>query len=256
MVLVKSRLSCRQMPRLGIAGTPQSATGQTALLSGINAPQALGYHKSAYPNDALKTILGQHSIFSRCRASGFKATFANGFRKEYWDLIKRRKRRHSVTTYSALCAQIPLRYEDAYDQGQAVYHDITGHFLRTLGRPVPYLAPREAGLRLARVASQHDFTLFEYFMTDLLGHRQHWPEVQACLNDLETFVEALLSHLDLERTALILASDHGNIEDLSTSGHTLNPVPTILYGPLAQAYAHRIHDLTDIVPVIMDLLKN
>ncbi len=241
---------------LGVSGTPQSATGQTALLSGINAPQLLGYHKSAYPNEALKEILCQHSIFARCRQLGYRATFANGFRKEYWDLIRRRKRRHSVTTTAVLCADVALRYEKDYLKGRAVYHDITGRFLRTMARPLPYLAPQEAGRRLAALAGTHEFVLFEYFMTDVLGHRRHWEEMRSCLSELQLFIEAMLDALDLNRTAVILASDHGNIEDLGTSGHTTNPVPTILYGPMAQAYAPRIHDLTDIVPVILDLLKN
>ena len=37
-------------PKLGVKGIPQSATGQTSLLTGVNAQGVLGYHKSGYPN--------------------------------------------------------------------------------------------------------------------------------------------------------------------------------------------------------------
>ncbi len=35
---------------LGMPGLPQSATGQTALLTGINAAAEIGRHLTAYPN--------------------------------------------------------------------------------------------------------------------------------------------------------------------------------------------------------------
>ena len=41
-------------PRLGIEGRPQSASGQTTILTGINAPQHLGYHKQGFPNQILQ----------------------------------------------------------------------------------------------------------------------------------------------------------------------------------------------------------
>src|SRR5438876_4170554 len=48
---------------LGIAGRPQSASGQTTILTGVNAPAAVGYHKQGFPNAALLEILREHSIF-------------------------------------------------------------------------------------------------------------------------------------------------------------------------------------------------
>src|SRR5260370_27770846 len=48
---------------LGVAGRPQSASGQTTILTGINAPAAVGYHKQGFPNQALRDIIHEHSIF-------------------------------------------------------------------------------------------------------------------------------------------------------------------------------------------------
>src|SRR5437867_12497543 len=35
--------------RLGVEGRPQSASGQTTILTGINAPAAIGFHKQGFP---------------------------------------------------------------------------------------------------------------------------------------------------------------------------------------------------------------
>src|SRR5450432_3676595 len=48
---------------LGVAGRPQSASGQTTILTGINAAAAVGYHKQGFPNAALLEIIREHSIF-------------------------------------------------------------------------------------------------------------------------------------------------------------------------------------------------
>ena len=71
---------------------------------------------------------------------------------------------------------------------------------------------------------------------------------------LARFIRALLGKLDLERSTVIVTSDHGNIEDLSVRNHTLNPVPTIVWGKHREQVAPRIRSLTDITPAIVDVL--
>ncbi|MEW6516600.1 MAG: alkaline phosphatase family protein [candidate division FCPU426 bacterium] len=239
---------------LGIPGLPQSATGQSALLTGVNTARLLGRHLSAYPNEKLKTCLSENGIFTWCRGQGLSATFANGYRREYWEMVERGKLRHSATTLSVLGAQGRLRGEEDFAAGEAVYHDITGHFLRLLGREVPLLTPQAAAQRLAGLAERHDFTLFEFFLTDLVGHRGHWDQARPLLERLDGLLTTLVERLDLRETALLIASDHGNFENLSVPAHTLNPVPTILYGPTARKIADSIHSLTDILPGIKRLL--
>src|SRR5258708_32643199 len=48
---------------LGVDGRPQSASGQTTILTGINAPTLLGYHKQGFPNQKLLEVIKEHSIF-------------------------------------------------------------------------------------------------------------------------------------------------------------------------------------------------
>jgi 2,3-bisphosphoglycerate-independent phosphoglycerate mutase len=55
-------------------------------------------------------------------------------------------------------------------------------------------------------------------------------------------------------TLLVIASDHGNIED-ATTGHTRNPVPVLALGPGAAEVADRTRAITDVAPALLDLLE-
>jgi bisphosphoglycerate-independent phosphoglycerate mutase (AlkP superfamily) len=74
------------------------------------------------------------------------------------------------------------------------------------------------------------------------------------LTRLALFIRELLARIDLNSTTVILTSDHGNIEDLSSRNHTLHNVPTIIWGNRRHSVADRIRSLTDITPAILDVL--
>src|SRR5678815_574921 len=57
-------------PRLGVEGRPQSASGQTTILTGINVPEKLGYHKQGFPNAEMREILREHSLFLQLTRAG------------------------------------------------------------------------------------------------------------------------------------------------------------------------------------------
>src|SRR5258708_39784668 len=72
--------------RLGVDGRPQSASGQTTILTGINAPAAIGYHKQGFPNQALLDIIREHSIFLQLKQAGVqKITFANTYTEKFFE---------------------------------------------------------------------------------------------------------------------------------------------------------------------------
>lgn len=52
-------------PLLGVEGTPQSATGQTSLYTGINIPALLGEHKGSYPNKTMRKVIKENNILHR-----------------------------------------------------------------------------------------------------------------------------------------------------------------------------------------------
>ena len=237
--------------RLGVDGLPQSATGQTAILTGVNAAKLIGRHLHGYPSPRLKQALAEHSVYKKLIALDRSVTFANAYTRSYVD---NPPRFISATTVAAQTAGVRLRMLEDLREGCAVSHDFTNRFLIERGCEVDVCTPEAAGARLAWLASSHDFTLYEHFITDRIGHAQRGDLAREHLTDLDRFVRAVLDASDLSRLTVVLTSDHGNIEDLSTRTHTLNSVATLAFGPARGHIASRVRSLTDITPAIVEAL--
>jgi len=239
-------------PTMGVEGRPQSASGQTTILTGVNAPLTLGHHKQGFPNKALLEILQQHSIFRQLKTAGVgPITFANAYTSWFFNA---RPRWVSATTAAVEAAGINFRTVSDLINDNAVYQDFSNRVLIERGEPVLERSALEAASVLARIAAEHRFTLYEYFITDKIGHAQDMAAAKATLTELASFIRHLLTKLDLDHTTVILTSDHGNIEDLSSRNHTLHKVPTIIWGEHRDRAADRINSLVDITPTIVDLL--
>jgi 2,3-bisphosphoglycerate-independent phosphoglycerate mutase len=242
----------RTDPRLGVEGRPQSASGQTTILTGVNAPAALGYHKQGFPNEALREVITANSIFLQLKRAGVGPnTFANAYTPLFFDA---RPRWVSATTVAVEAAGMRFRDLDDMRDGRAVFQDYTNQMLIERGFPTSPRTPEEAAEILARLTAAHRFTLYEYFITDKTGHAQDTEAARLVLTGLARFVRRLLGELDLARTTVILTSDHGNIEDLSTRNHTLNDVPTLVWGEHRDWVAARVRSLADITPSIVGIL--
>lgn len=237
---------------LGVEGRPQSASGQTTILTGINAPALLGYHKQGFPNSAMLEILREHSIFLQLTRAGVgPITFANTYTRRFFD---ERPRWVSATTAAVEAAGLSFRTVPDLKAGRAVYQDFTNAMLIERGEDVSPRTPDEAAVVLASLAGENRFTLYEYFITDKVGHAQDMPGAKTVLINLAGLIRGVLKRIDLRRTSVILTSDHGNIEDLSSRNHTLNPVPTIVWGANKEQIANRIKTLADITPAIVETL--
>ncbi len=237
---------------MGVAGLPQSATGQTAFLAGVNAAAIAGRHIHGFPTRALREILNRSSLFKVIKDSGLSAVFANTFTEEYFTAVGRGKWRHSATTTAALAGDCRLPMIPDLLQGTAVYQDITNELLREKGYLVPLYEPEQAAGHLLNLARQHDFTLFEYFQTDRCGHARDLAWAQTILNRLDRFIGTLIATKAKELTVLVV-SDHGNIEDLSVKTHTLNRVPTLVFGADLAPF-ETIHTLTNIYVAVLTAL--
>src|ERR687884_1670239 len=157
-------------PRLGVEGRPQSASGQTTILTGVNAPAALGYHKQGFPNEAMRAIIREHSIFLQLARAGVSpVTFANAYTPRFFN---QRPRWVSATTVAVDAAGLNFRQLDDLRAGRAVYQDFTNGLLIQAGFDVEPRTPEEAAAVLVDVAHKHRFTLYEYFLTDRAGHAQ------------------------------------------------------------------------------------
>jgi len=237
--------------RLGVEGLPQSATGHTALLTGVNAPEVLGRHLPGFPNAKLNAILREHSILRRLAARGRRVAFVNAFRPRFFELGDAVWRRPMSASTNANFG-LPFRTLDDLRSGRAVYHDITNRDLVERDIDVPVRTPEESGVVLAKLAAESDFTFFEFFRTDFAGHSQEPEFARDEIARFELFLEAMLAATDLEETLVVVAADHGNVEDLSFRGHTANPAQGLVFGAGAEEAAAKLRALTDVASVVLE----
>lgn len=239
---------------LGVPGLPQSATGQTTIFTGVNAPREIGEHVGPYPNAALRKILAHDNIFQRLVAANRRVAFANAYPPIFFERLARGSARRSATSYAVHSANIRYRDIDDLRAGRAVSAFLTNDRWREGGADVPRITAYDAGRNLARLAREHDFTLFEYFLTDAAGHKAKPGFTRFVLDEIDELLRGVIDGMDLRESLIVTTSDHGNIEDTSAKRHTLNPVPTLLIGAGREQIASRIHALTDLTPAIVDLI--
>ena len=133
-------------------------------------------------------------------------------------------------------------------------HDLTHWRMRERGYDIPLRPAAEAGEIIAREAMRLDFALFEYFETDRAGHDRDRERARRCLRDLDRALDTVLRTVDLETTTVLVASDHGNLEDASVRTHTLNPAYFAAWGSGAKRNGASVRALTDLAPLAMRLL--
>lgn len=237
---------------LGVPGLPQSATGQTALLTGVNAAAVMQRHVEGFPGERLREIVRAHNLLARLQRLGLRATFANAYYAPDVEAV-RQGRPQSVTTVAALSALGEVRTRELLSANRAVCHDLTRATLRARGYDGPLITPEEAAEHLLSVSAEYDLTLFEHFLTDRAGHSGALDRAEQVLATFDRFLTRLSERAAGQGLSIALCSDHGNIEDMSTPLHTLNPVPFIRTGPLARAPASRLHDLTNVTPFFLEL---
>ena len=240
---------------LGLPGRPQSATGQTALFTGQNGALLLGHHVTAYPGPRLRELIAEHSLFKRARERGLRATFANPYTPDYLERVGRGEARASVTTRAVAAGDQRFRDLGDLERGEAVTWDIVGdHFAARAGVAVAAVTPGEAGRRLARLVAAHDLVVWETFLTDLAAHGRFGLRVQEAIARLDGLIGGCLAALEPGST-LLLTSDHGNLEDDTQPLHTTNPVPLLVVGPLAPAFA-RLRSILEVTPAILAALES
>jgi hypothetical protein len=237
---------------LDVPGLPQSATGQATLYTGVNAAQVMGRHKEGFPGPTLCKLLQENNLFMELRRRGLQVCFADAYFADTADELAARRFK-SVTTIMALTTPEVIRYQRDMLAGKAVLHDLTREVIVPKGYTGPLITPSIAADQILAIAAENDFTLFEYFLTDIAGHSQNRERAEAVLRSLDACLTGLLQGLD-EDTLFILTSDHGNIEDLSTRGHTFNPVPLVARGPHAGQILAGSTSLIDVMSRILRVI--
>ncbi len=241
---------------MGVEGLPQSGTGQTALFTGVNAARVIGMHFGPYPHSQIRPILQEKNIFRVLKDLGAEVFFANAFPRQFFQYIESGHRRLSATTMSCTMSGVPLCDADSLRSGKGLSADITSERWRTeLGySDISPVTPFDAGRRLARISREHDFTMFEHFLTDKAGHAMDQKMAESVLKNLDELIGGIADG-GLDDLTLLISSDHGNLEDISIKTHTLNPSLTAVAGEFAEFFSGRVGSICEITPGITQLFK-
>jgi len=235
---------------LGLPGLPQSATGQTTLLTGVNAARLAGRHVQGIPGPTLSGLIERESLFLKLVRSGRRPTFANAYTREH---LEAPKPRWSATTRAVMASGVPLRMLEEHERrDEALPHDYTGEWWRSRGIGAARRTAGDAAKVLAGLADGHDLVLYEYFLTDLAGHRGTWEQKLREARRAEDLVAAVLERIGLDRHRVVTVSDHGNLERGDHHRHTLNPVALLAWGRGAAALVERVHGLDGLTPALVE----
>ena len=245
---------------LGVAGLPQSGTGQFTLFTGENGAARFGRHYGPWIPTTMRASLFDDNILTRAQTRGFDVAFANAYPEE---LLHAAQVSGTFSPIGPLRAGPPLvaagagvltRHTTELQHGAAISSEITNEGWREkLKRTqLPLVTPHQAGQNLARIAEQHDLTLYAHYSTDQAGHEQTLEAAVAALQTFDAFVGGVAEGLARD-VVLVVASDHGNLEDI-TAGHTRNPAFALVVGPDHTARAARLNSLLDVTPALLSWL--
>ncbi|MGM0745644.1 MAG: alkaline phosphatase family protein [Bacteroidota bacterium] len=237
---------------LDVEGLPQSGTGQASLFSGENASKIAGKHYGPFPYSKTKFLLKEKSLFQKAQNEGFKPHFLNAYPDIFFQKSKKRNR-WTCTTLMAKSAGIELNGLEALLDNKAMTAEIIQNAWRnSLNLDVPIITPEDGAQRALNSLGEYDLVLYEYYLTDKAGHEKDSEKANKVLGVLDRFLVEIIENLK-DGDTLVISSDHGNIEDLSTKTHTRNPVALFVKG---DTYAFKnATSILDVTPGIIETLK-
>ncbi len=260
-------------PLLGIKGIPQSATGQTSIFTGKNIPALFGKHFGSFPNKKLRSIIKKENLLQKLINTGKKTRFINAY-PHHSDLFsnsnviidfdgglkfsdkfpEKFKKRISVTSSIIISNNEKPFDTDDIRNGDSLYQDFSNLSLQIYGIDLPVYSAREASLILSKIMMKFDFSLYEYFQSDIFGHRKSIDDQIDLVKDIDEFLFGILSNSDRNIDTILITSDHGNLEDSGSKTHSLNPVPLITWGKHSDELQGAIENISDITPAILKAL--
>lgn len=241
---------------MGVNGIPQSGTGQTSIFCGVNAQKILGQHFGPFPHSSLNSILEFNNIYKSLIDLGFSSVFVNAYPKAFFKYLREGKRRLTVTTKTYLSAGKKLFKSKELWSGDSLSAEITNIRWKTeLNYKIPIISPYLAANRLLKISKKYHLTVFEYFLTDHIGHGRIKPnDSLLLLRDLDLFLFKVIIDLP-SNTTLIITSDHGNLEDISVKTHTLNKAFTLIAGKHSKFLFNYLDNISRIKSGIISILK-
>ena len=238
---------------LGVEGLPQSATGQATMFTGVNASLEMGRHCEGFPGPSLRALIERNNIFPELKKRGKRVKFADAYLIDSVDELAARRFK-SVTTVMALTTPEVVSMTADLVADEAVMQDITRETIQDRYPDIPMVLPIDAADHLFQIARANDFTLYEFFQTDVAGHSMDYDRACNVLSLYDEFLEQLIRGIEAAGITLVMTADHGNIEDIGERGHTRNPVPFIAFGPKEAELRARVKSLVDVTPAILSLI--
>ena len=161
----------------------------------MNAAEKLGRHLCGFPTKTLKGILSERNILKRFRQEGLRCAYVNAYQPGFF--LRLGSLPESAMTYSALVADQALFRLDQILKEEALYQDFTNQMLIERGYDVPLYSPAQAGRILAKISSNYHLAVYEYFITDFVGHAQDARKGFQEVSKLDEFLVSLLEVVDL-----------------------------------------------------------
>ena len=235
---------------LAVEGVPQSATGQATMFTGVNCAAAMGKHCEGFPGPSLREIVQANNLFLQLKRRDKKIRFADGYLIESADELELHRFK-SVTTVMALTLPESIATANDLAENNAVYQDLTRETIQEKYPDIPVISPVRAAEHLFAIAQENDFTLFEFFQTDVSGHSMDYARACEVLRTYDKFLATLIRFTASAGITVVMTADHGNIENMSERGHSLNPVPFICVGPKEKELRANVSSLIDVTPAIL-----
>jgi len=236
---------------LGVEGLPQSATGQATMFTGVNCSEAMGRHCEGFPGVALREILEEDNLFLELRRRGKRVRFADAYLVDsVHELAMRRFK--SVTTVMALTTPEVITTTGDLVEDMALMQDLTRETIQERYPDIPVIPPERAAEHLFAIARENDFTLYEFFQTDVSGHSMDYARACEVLRLYDRFLSTLVRFTEAAGMTLVMTADHGNIESMNERGHTRNPVPFIVFGPGEGFLRDKVASLVDVTPALLE----
>lgn len=227
---------------LNTPGLPHSATGQASIVTGRNASELMGRHYGPWPGPTLQALLSD----SETMFDYGPFRFANAYPDGYFTAVEGRRFRRNSLAFTAASRGQPGYREAEYRAGQGVAVDFAAERLGQRS------SPEAEANRASVLLGEAPFVFMDFWITDAFGHAQDYGAAAAWFRDFDTFVQrAVAANPD---ALIVIASDHGNVEDTTHRRHTKQDVPFIAIGPGAMAF-REVQSLPNIAPALKTILR-
>jgi hypothetical protein len=210
----------------------------------------MGKHCEGFPGPSLRKIIEDNNLFLQLKRRAKKVKFADAYLVDSAEELESRRYK-SVTTVMALTTPEVITTVDDLMEDAALMQDLTRETIQDRYPDIRVIPPQRAAEHLFSISRENDFTLYEYFQTDVSGHSLDYARACSVLKTYDRFLSSLVRYTEAAGITLVMTSDHGNIENMTERTHTRNPVPLIVFGPREEFIRQRVESLVDVTPAVL-----